>query len=270
MQDIKKIAVLIDGNNLESKLIEQIINEAGKYGRLTVKRIYGDWSKPTMKEWIDRCGSYAVRPVQNCNADQNGTATDLIIDAMDLLRSHLVDGFCIVSSNSDYAGLANRIREEGLFIMGLGLGNTPKAFVKACETFVFVENSTTADETTAERKTEKAPEYIAGDMPKLPGVKVVGQIDLNLVAPSKKPSAKPSAKQNENHLVDEAYDLAINETTGMAALSLFNDTLRQTDPTFDYRALGFSSFRKFCESLAPKYTIALHDDGLTMSLKRNN
>jgi uncharacterized LabA/DUF88 family protein len=112
-----KIAVLIDGDNAEASLISEFIAEAGRFGRVTVKRIYADWTSSHMKGWKEQLNSYAVRPIQKFayTKSKGSTDTALIIDAMDLLHSKLVDGFCIVSSDSDYTGLAHRIREEGLF-----------------------------------------------------------------------------------------------------------------------------------------------------------
>ena len=112
-----KIAVLIDGDNAEASLISEFIAEAGRFGRVTVKRIYADWTSPQMSSWKDQLNSFAVRPIQKFAYTKSKSSTDtaLIIDAMDLLHSKLVDGFCIVSSDSDYTGLAHRIREEGLF-----------------------------------------------------------------------------------------------------------------------------------------------------------
>ncbi|MDR0560559.1 MAG: NYN domain-containing protein [Prevotellaceae bacterium] len=269
MQEIKKIAVLVDGDNAESRLIEQILGEAGKYGKVTIKRIYGDWSKTTMKSWIDKLNTFAIRPIQKFayTTGKNSTDTELIIDAMDILRSHLVDGFCIVSSDSDYTGLANRIREEGLFIMGIGRGHTPEAFVKACETFVFTEIlvPTETKETAPKKKDDSLPDHIETVAPKLPGVKIVGQIDLDLIGSLKKSGIKPINQQE----IDNAFNMAVNEATGLAVFSRFNESLRQTDPTFSHKNYGYSTFRKFCESLSPAYSIILHEDGVTMSLKKN-
>ena len=136
-----KIAVLIDGDNAQSGLIEQILNEASKHGRVTVKRIYGDWTEPGMKQWKDILNEYAVIPVHKFSytTGKNSTDTAMIMDAMELMHSKNVEGFCIVSSDSDYTGLAHKIRERGLFVMGVGRSTTPKAFVKACEKFINVE-----------------------------------------------------------------------------------------------------------------------------------
>src|SRR4051812_13064293 len=136
-----KIAVLIDGDNAESTLVEQILNEASKYGRVTIKRIYADFTTQQMNAWKEQLNVFAIRPIQKFayTRGKNSTDSALIIDAMDVLHAKLVDGFCIVSSDSDYTGIAHRIREEGLFVMGIGKSHTPEAFVKACENFTFTE-----------------------------------------------------------------------------------------------------------------------------------
>ena len=137
----QKIAILIDGDNAENRLIEQYISEAGRFGRITVKRIYADWTSNQMNGWKDQLNKFAVRPIQKFayTVAKNSTDTALIIDAMDLLHSKVIDGICIVSSDSDYTGLAYRIREEGLFMMGIGRAHTPEAFIKSCEIFTFSE-----------------------------------------------------------------------------------------------------------------------------------
>src|SRR4051812_39521834 len=136
-----KIAVLIDGDNAESTLVEQILNEAAKYGRVTVKRIYADFTTQQMNTWKEQLNVFAIRPIQKFayTRGKNSTDSALIIDAMDIMHSKLVDGFCIVSSDSDYTGIAHRVREEGLFVMGIGKSHTPEAFVKACENFIYTE-----------------------------------------------------------------------------------------------------------------------------------
>ena len=138
----RRIAMLIDGDNAQASLIEHILAEAAKYGTVTTRRIYGDWTTPNMSGWKDSLTTYAVQPAQQFRNTTGKNATDiaLIIDAMDLLHGGTVDGFCIVSSDSDYTRLAMRILEQGLFAMGIGRSNTPKSFVNACEVFVYTEN----------------------------------------------------------------------------------------------------------------------------------
>uniref|UniRef100_UPI002633A4B3 NYN domain-containing protein n=1 Tax=Flavobacterium sp. TaxID=239 RepID=UPI002633A4B3 len=138
------IAVLIDGDNAQAKLIKEILEEVSKYGKATIRRIYGDWTIPQMNVWKELINQYSINPIQKFSytTGKNSTDSALIIDAMDILHSNNIDGFCIVSSDSDYTGLAKRIREEGLFVMGIGQRKTPIAFVQSCEIFTFCENLT--------------------------------------------------------------------------------------------------------------------------------
>ena len=138
----RAIALLVDGDNAEPSKFAQILAEAAKHGRLTVRRIYGDWTTPQMSRWKQYLHDSAVQPLQQFRytTGKNSTDSALIIDAMDLLHSRTVDGFCIASSDSDFTRLATRVREEGLFVMGIGRESTPPAFVNACEVFVYTEN----------------------------------------------------------------------------------------------------------------------------------
>lgn len=267
MNGSNKIAVLIDGDNAESALIEQILAEAGKYGRVTVKRIYGDWTDNRMCKWKELINKHAIRPMQKFSytTGKNSTDTALIIEAMDLLHSNLVDGFCIVSSDSDYTGLAHRIREQDFFVMGIGRSHTPEAFVKACENFTFAE--ILLPQESKENKTQNAtkdkPEIFKAETPKLEGLKIVGKIDLPLIGSLKK-TAKPINLKD----IERAFNMVVDVNTGLALLSRFSEALRRVDPTFDHRNYGCSSFRKFCESLTPNYITVLHDDNVTISLRK--
>ena len=150
----RNIAVLVDGDNAQPSLVEEVLAEAVKYGTTTVRRIYGDWTTPSMSGWKVALQNDAFQPQQQFRYTTGKNATDsaLIIDAMDLLHSGRIDGFCIVSSDSDFTRLATRIREHGLFVMGIGEPKTPRAFVNACEVFVLTTNL------GGERKAENAPE----------------------------------------------------------------------------------------------------------------
>src|SRR6186713_1946343 len=142
MEKTNKIALLVDGDNAQSKLLNLVLEEASKYGKVTIRRVYGDWTTPHMNSWKSQLNEMAFNPIQKFSytAGKNSTDSALIIDAMDILHDSLVDGFCIVSSDSDYTGLAKRIREDGVFVMGIGEKKTPSAFVKSCEIFTFIEN----------------------------------------------------------------------------------------------------------------------------------
>src|ERR1700679_114287 len=155
----EKIAVLIDGDNAQAKLLKVIMEEVAKYGKVTIRRIYGDWTQTRMNSWKDLLNELSFTPIQKFSytTGKNSTDSALIIDAMDILHSGVTDGFCIVSSDSDYTGLAKRIREEGVFVMGVGEKKTPNAFVRSCEVFTFSENiiqeeALEKDATTAKSK----------------------------------------------------------------------------------------------------------------------
>jgi len=138
----KKLAVLIDADNSSVNSIESVLEEIAKYGIASVKRVYGDWSSDSLKNWREVLLPHAITPVQQFAYTKGKDATDmiLIIDAMDLLYSGALDGFCIVSSDSDFTPLASRIRESGLIVYGFGRKKTPEAFRKACDKFIYVEN----------------------------------------------------------------------------------------------------------------------------------
>jgi hypothetical protein len=136
-----KLALLIDADNAQSSVIAKLLKELARYGGATVKRAYGDWTTPNLAKWKDVLHVHAIQPVQQFRYTVGKNATDsaLIIDAMDLLHSGKVDGFCLVSSDSDFTRLATRIREAGLSVFGFGEKKTPKPFVAACDKFIYTE-----------------------------------------------------------------------------------------------------------------------------------
>ena len=138
---IEKLAVLIDADNAQPSIVDGLLAEIAKYGTANVKRIYGDWTLPGLKGWKEVLLQYSIQPIQQFGYTSGKNATDsaLIIDAMDLLYTDKFNGFCIVSSDSDFTKLASRIREAGLFVYGFGERKTPKAFVSACDKFIFTE-----------------------------------------------------------------------------------------------------------------------------------
>ena len=136
-----KLAVLIDADNTQPVIIEGLLNEVAKYGIASVKRIYGDWTSNNLRSWKDKLLAYAIQPIQQFSYTSGKNATDsaMIIDAMDLLYSEKLDGFCIVSSDSDFTRLAARLRESGRIVYGFGEKKTPRAFVSVCDKFVYTE-----------------------------------------------------------------------------------------------------------------------------------
>ena len=136
-----KLAVLIDADNTQPAIIEGLLNEVAKYGIASVKRIYGDWTSNILRSWKEKLLEHAIQPVQQFayTTGKNATDSALIIDAMDLLYSEKPDGFCIVSSDSDFTRLAARLRESGRIVYGFGEKKTPKAFVSVCDKFIYTE-----------------------------------------------------------------------------------------------------------------------------------
>jgi uncharacterized LabA/DUF88 family protein len=136
-----KLAVLIDADNTQPSIIEGLLSEVSKYGIASVKRIYGDWTSTNLRSWKDKLLEYAIQPIQQFSYTTGKNATDsaMIIDAMDLLYSQKLDGFCIVSSDSDFTRLAARLRESGRIVYGFGEKKTPRAFVSVCDKFIFTE-----------------------------------------------------------------------------------------------------------------------------------
>ncbi|RZJ65880.1 MAG: NYN domain-containing protein [Flavobacterium sp.] len=223
------IAVLIDGDNAQPKLLGAMLEEVSKYGKATIRRIYGDWTMQQMNGWKEIINEYSFNPVQKFayTSGKNSTDSALIIEAMDILHGKNIDGFCIVSSDSDYTGLAKRIREEGIFMMGIGQKKTPKAFVQSCEIFTFSENILNVPQL----KGAAEPEVIEGDL---------------------KPEKLDLA------FIDKAFDISSTEGEEEVYISKLGLTLRKIDPSFDPRAYGFKSLTQLFRSL-PTYSV-LHNE----------
>jgi len=136
-----KLAVLIDGDNIPSAYVKEMMEEIAKYGNPTIKRIYGDWTNPKLSKWKNVLLDNAITPIQQYGYTKGKNATDssMIIDAMDILYSEKVDGFCLVSSDSDFTRLATRLREAGMKVFGIGEKKTPEPFIVACDKFIYIE-----------------------------------------------------------------------------------------------------------------------------------
>ena len=250
-----KIAILIDGDNAQSKFIENYISEASSFGKITIKRIYADWTNSNMNGWKNVLNENAVRAMQKFayTKGKNSTDTALIIDAMDILLSGKVDGICIVSSDSDYTGIANRIREEGLFVMGIGRYDTPKSFVNACEKFIYTEIFNKNIASNKENSKTKSQ--------KLKSPKIIGKIDL--IGPLK----NKDVQIIDFDMINSAYENVVDVNTELALLSRFSEALRKIDTTFDYRNYGFNSIKEFCENLSD-YKLIVANDNMTYSIKK--
>lgn len=165
MQSDFKLAVLIDGDNIPSAYVKEMMEEIAKYGNPTIKRIYGDWTIPTVAKWKNVLLENAINPVQQYayTTGKNSTDSAMIIDAMDILYSGKVDGFCLVSSDSDFTRLATRLREAGMKVIGIGEKKTPEPFIVACDKFIYIEilkNRAKENETSStSNKTSRKNDY---------------------------------------------------------------------------------------------------------------
>jgi hypothetical protein len=242
-----KIAILIDGDNAQSSLLPQMLVEAGKYGMVTVRRIYGDWTTPNMNSWKDILNFHAIQPIQQFRYTVGKNATDsaMIIDAMDIMHSSVVDGFCLVSSDSDYTRLATRIRETGIFVMGIGEKKTPKPFVNACDVFVYTENLVT--EQKRPKRTSR-PAKPAETTAAVPG--------------KKKEEVKEEA--DPMPILEKAFEMAVQED-GWARLDLMGNALYQLDPGFDPRTYGQRQLSRLVGNLKEYFEMRSQEiDGSTL------
>ena len=216
-----KFAVLIDGDNAQASLLPRVLAEVSKVGFITVKRIYGDWTSINMNSWKKSLHEYAIQPMQQFRYTVGKNATDsaMIIDAMDLLHSHNVGGFCIVASDSDYTRLATRIREEGLFVIGVGEKKTPEAFVNACNQFIYSEN--------------------------LIGPKEIGR---------KAAREKKIDVSDPLNLLLEGFNLAAKEEEWIH-LATLGIVLRQLAPAFDPRTYGHQRLQSLIKQYPETFTL---------------
>jgi uncharacterized protein (TIGR00288 family) len=216
----RRLALLIDGDNIQSYLIKEIIAEASRYGLISIKRIYGDWTADNMKPWKEILHTHAVQPIQQFRytVGKNATDSSLIIDAMDIVYEGVVNGFCLVSSDSDFTRLATRIREKGLFVMGIGREMTPKAFVNACDVFTFTENLVPESNSKASDKVE------------IQIIKTETSLSLNPIP-----------------LIKKALDMSAGED-GWAFMASIGEKLRQLDPSFDPRTYGKKQLSQLIKS----------------------
>ncbi|WP_321375664.1 NYN domain-containing protein [uncultured Draconibacterium sp.] len=155
-----KLAVLIDGDNIPSAYVKEMMEEIAKYGNPTIKRIYGDWTRPGLTKWKSLLLDNAITPVQQYGYTTGKNATDsaMIIDAMDILYSEKVNGFCLVSSDSDFTRLATRLREAGMHVIGIGEKKTPDPFIVSCDRFIYIEilkSRSKENESSSSNKSEK-------------------------------------------------------------------------------------------------------------------
>ncbi|MDJ0731500.1 MAG: NYN domain-containing protein [Crocosphaera sp.] len=208
-----RLAVLIDAENVSANIIEPLLQEVAKYGTANVKRIYGDWTSNQLNSWKGKLNKLALQPIQQFRYTTGKNATDsaLIIDAMDLLYTGNFDGFCLVSSDSDFTRLASRIRESGLIVYGFGeKTKTPEAFVVACNKFIYTD-----------------------------------------ILAHQKPSGNQKITSNEKllKLLKSAYESVVNEEEEWVHLGPFGSQLTKLSPSFDSRNYGYKKLSDLVQSV---------------------
>ncbi|MCD8404594.1 NYN domain-containing protein [Tenacibaculum dicentrarchi] len=248
MENKFNIAVLIDGDNAQPKLLKEIIEEVSKYGKATIRRIYGDWTTPQMNSWKAIINQHSISPIQKFSytTGKNSTDGSLIIDAMDILHGKNTEGFCIVSSDSDYTGLAKRIREEGLFVMGIGEKKTPEAFVKSCEVFTFTENL--KNEQVIQNQLNNQNETVKSK-----------SIKQNTNIKNKTIIEKIRLSRADLKTINKAFDISTNEEEN-AYISTLGVNIRKIDPSFDPRSYGFKNLTRLFENI-DKYEVIKNEVG---------
>lgn len=222
------LAVLFDADNVPYSHVQEMLNEIAKYGIPTIKRIYGDWTKPALGGWKTVLLENAITPIQQYSYTTGKNATDsaMIIDAMDILHSDKVDGFCIISSDSDFTRLATRLRESSMFVIGMGERKTPRPFIVSCDKFIYIENLGNEDEETAPQKQENKEEA----KPTQPKEKISNAL-IKLL----------------RHTIDDLAD-----DNDWVSLAEVGSLIMKKRPDFDPRNYGFQKLTPLIES-CPKY-----------------
>ncbi len=228
-----KLAVLIDGDNIPSAYVKDMMEEIAKYGNPTIKRIYGDWTNPRLGKWKNLLLENAITPIQQYGytAGKNATDSAMIIDAMDILYSGDVDGFCLVSSDSDFTRLATRLREAGMQVYGIGEKKTPNPFIVACDKFIYLEilkkqSEGEATETTSSKDSGKS------------GVDKITQKEIKLIAST----------------IDDVAD-----DDGWAFLGDVGSLLQKKQPNFDSRNYGFQKLTPLISTI-PNIEVERRED----------
>ena len=225
-----KLAVLIDGDNIPSAYIGEMMEEIAKYGNPTIKRIYGDWTKPHLTKWKNLLLENAITPIQQYGYTTGKNATDsaMIIDAMDILYSEKVNGFCLVSSDSDFTRLATRLREAGMQVYGIGERKTPNPFIVACDKFIYIEILK-----------KQSQESDSGD-----------EIENKII------EKEPITQKVIQFISNSISDLA--DEDGWAFLGDVGGLLQKKQPNFDARNYGFLKLTPLIKSM-PNFEVEQRD-----------
>lgn len=221
--DDVRLAVLIDADNISHHNVKGMMSEIARYGTPTIKRIYGDWTKPNLGGWKDVLLDYAITPIQQFSYTygKNSTDSTLIIDAMDILYSEKVDGFCLVSSDSDFTRLAVRLREAGKVVYGIGEQKTPNAFIAACDKFIYVEILQQEEKNDSSQARDNSNASNSKQAASRPAARTIRKVDESV----------------RQLIVSSIMDLA--DDNGWAFLGDVGNLILKKQPSFDSRNYGY-------------------------------
>lgn len=249
-----RLAVLIDADNAQADLIEPLLAEIAKFGVASVKRIYGDWTLPNLGSWKQRLVEHAIQPMQQFRYTTGKNATDsaLIIDAMDLLYTGNFEGFCLVSSDSDFTRLATRLREAGRKVYGFGERKTPRSLIAACDKFVYVDVLKRPGATSVSAAAVPKPVVAAKAPVAEPAKKAAKPAAAAVAAPASVPTPAPATKPKPDEKLvawlREAVEASEGED-GRAPLGAVGNLLSKQAPDFDSRTYGFKKLSELFASL---------------------
>ena len=254
MENFQKIAVLIDADNTQLTKLEAVLHEVSTYGRIVVKKAYGNWRKDSLKNWESELKRLAIRAEQQFDyvAGKNTTDIAMVIGAMDLLHTNMYDALVLVSSDSDFTPLAIRLRESGLYIIGAGVTTTPESFKNACDDFILIDYLAKADD-------KPAAEHTAEPAAKKPAAEPTPAAEPEPApAPEPEPAPKkPDIREIHNllHIASEKYQ----DADGFVNVSSSGLYIKRVKPDFNVRAYGYSKLPELLAAFPNKYQIKRYE-----------
>lgn len=246
MNELQKIAVVIDADNTQLSKIGDVLREISTHGRIVVKRAYGNWRKDSLKNWESEIKRLAIKAVQQFDYVSGKNATDmaLVIDTIELLYSNIYDAFVIVASDSDYTPLAIKLHESGVYVMGVGEKKTPESFRNACDEFLFLENISTTTEAAPEGEVIETAEPDNAD-------DNIGDVETDI---------------NEIHdLLKKAF-VTYQEDNGYVNVAQAGNYIKRAKPDFDCRSFGYTKLPQLLEAFPDKYEVSRYPGKGTVTI----
>ena len=261
MENFQKIAVLIDADNTQLSKLEAVLHEVSTYGRIVVKKAYGNWRKDSLKNWEPELKRLAIRAEQQFDyvTGKNTTDIAMVIGAMDLLHNNMYDALVLVSSDSDFTPLAIRLRESGLYIIGAGVTTTPESFKNACDDFILIDYLSKAD---AAEPAAKKPARKTKKTTRSTKKSAAESAPATEPEPTPEPEPEPEPKKpdireihNLLHIASEKYQ----DADGFVNVSSSGLYIKRVKPDFNVRAYGYSKLPELLAAFPNKYQIKRYE-----------